>query len=88
MHLYYESSKKFLNEINKLSPFIEKNNLDLNINELLLISQVSELKEINTKILFQKSSKKFSRAQFYRYLNKLEKKNIIDVKRGIIKIKI
>ena len=80
--------KKFLNEINKLSPFIENNNLDLNLNELLLISQITKFKEINTKILFQKSSKKFSRAQFYRYLNKLEKNNIIDVKRGIIKNKI
>lgn len=87
MH-HLKNFKKFLNEINKLSPFIENNNLDLNLNELLLISQISELKEINTKILFQKSSKKFSRAQFYRYLNKLEKNNIIDVKRGIIKIKI
>ena len=87
MH-HLKNFKKFLNEINKLSPFIENNNLDLNLNELLLISQISELKEINTKILFQKSSKKFSRAQFYRYINKLEKKNIIDVKRGIIKIKI
>ena len=87
MH-HLKNFKKFLNEINKLSPFIENNNLDLNLNELLLISQVSELKEINTKILFQKSSKKFSRAQFYRYINKLEKNNIIDVKRGIIKIKI
>ena len=87
MH-HLKNFKKFLNEINKLSPFIENNNLDLNLNELLLISQISELKEINTKILFQKASKKFSRAQFYRYLNKLEKKNIIDVKRGIIKIKI
>lgn len=85
---HLKNFKKFLNEINKLSPFIENNNLDLNLNELLLISQISELKEINTKILFQKSSKKFSRAQFYRYLNKLEKNNIIDVKRGIIKIKI
>lgn len=85
---HLKNFKKFLNEINKLSPFIENNNLDLNLNELLLISQISELKEINTKILFQKSSKKFSRAQFYRYINKLEKKNIIDVKRGIIKIKI
>ena len=87
MH-HLKNFKKFLNEINKLSPFIENNNLDLNLNELLLISQISELKEINTKILFQKTSKKFSRAQFYRYLNKLEKNNIIDVKRGIIKIKI
>lgn len=87
MH-HLKNFKKFLNEINKLSPFIENNNLDLNLNELLLISQISELKEINTKILFQKSSKKFSRAQFYRYLNKLEKNNIIDVQRGIIKIKI
>ena len=87
MH-HLKNFKKFLNEINKLSPFIENNNLDLNLNELLLISQISELKEINTKILFQKSSKKFSRAQFYRYLNKLKKNNIIDVKRGIIKIKI
>jgi len=87
MH-HLKNFKKFLNEINKLSPFIENNNLDLNLNELLLISQISELKEINTKILFQKSFKKFSRAQFYRYLNKLEKNNIIDVKRGIIKIKI
>lgn len=87
MH-HLKNFKKFLNEINKLSPFIENNNLDLNLNELLLISQISELKEINTKNLFQKSSKKFSRAQFYRYLNKLEKNNIIDVKRGIIKIKI
>jgi hypothetical protein len=85
---HLKNFKKFLNEINKLSPFIENNNLDLNLNELLLISQISELKEINTKNLFQKSSKKFSRAQFYRYLNKLEKNNIIDVKRGIIKIKI
>ena len=85
---HLKNFKKFLNEINKLSPFIENNNLDLNLNELLLISQISELKEINTKILFQKSSKKFSRAQFYRYINKLEKNNIIDVKRGIIKIKI
>ena len=85
---HLKNFKKFLNEINKLSPFIEKNTLDLNINELLLISQVSELKKINTKILFQKSSKKFSREQFYRYLNKLKKKNIIDAKRGIIKIKI
>jgi len=85
---HLKNFKKFLNELNKLSPFIENNNLDLNLNELLLISQISELKEINTKILFQKSSKKFSRAQFYRYLNKLEKNNIIDVKRGIIKIKI
>ena len=85
---HLKNLKKFLNEINKLSPFIEKNTLDLNLNELLLISQISELKEINTKNLFQKSSKKFSRAQFYRYLNKLEKNNIIDVKRGIIKIKI
>jgi len=85
---HLKNFKKFLNEINKLSPFIENNNLDLNLNELLLISQISELKEINTKTLFQKSSKKFSRAQFYRYLNKLEKNNIIDVKRGIIKIKI
>ena len=87
MH-HLKNFKKFLNEINKLSPFIENNNLDLNLNELLLISQISEFKEINTKILFQKSSKNVSRAQFYRYLNKLEKKNIIDVKRGIIKIKI
>jgi hypothetical protein len=87
MH-HLKNFKKFLNEINKLSPFIENNNLDLNLNELLLISQISKLKEINTKILFQKNSKKFSRAQFYRYLNKLEKNNIIDVKRGIIKIKI
>jgi len=87
MH-HLKNFKKFLNEINKLSPFIENNNLDLNLNELLLISQISELKEINTKNLFQKSSKKFSRAQFYRYLNKLEKNNIVDVKRGIIKIKI
>jgi len=85
---HLKNFKKFLNEINKLSPFIEKNNFDLNLNELLLISQITKLKEINTKILFQKSSKKFSRAQFYRYLNKLEKNNIIDVKRGIIKIKI
>jgi len=85
---HLKNFKKFLNEINKLSPFIENNNLDLNLNELLLISQISELKEINTKNLFQKSSKKFSRAQFYRYLNKLEKNNIVDVKRGIIKIKI
>ena len=85
---YLKNFKKFLIEINKLSPFIENNNLDLNLNELLLISQISELKEINTKNLFQKSSKKFSRAQFYRYLNKLEKNNIVDVKRGIIKIKI
>ena len=85
---HLKNLKKFLNEINKLSPFIEKNTLDLNLNELLLISQISEFKEINSKILFQKSSKKFSRAQFYRYLNKLEKNNIIDVKRGIIKIKI
>ena len=85
---YLKNFKKFLNEINKLSPFIEKNNLDLNLNELLLISQISELKEVNTKILFQKISKKFSKAQFYRYLNKLKKNNIIDVKRGIIKIKI
>ena len=85
---YLKNFKKFLNEINKLSPFIENNNLDLNLNELLLISQISELKEINTKILFQKISKKFSKAQFYRYLNKLKKNNIIDVKRGIIKIKI
>jgi len=87
MH-HLKNFKKFLNEINKLSPFIENNNLDLNLNELLLISQITKFKEINTKILFQKSSKKFSRAQFYRYLNKLEKNNIIDVKRGIIKIKI
>ena len=87
MH-HLKNFKKFLNEINKLSPFIENNNLDLNLNELLLISQISKLKEINTKNLFQKSSKKFSRAQFYRYLNKLENNNIIDVKRGIIKIKI
>ena len=85
---HLKNFKKFLNEINKLSPFIEKNTLDLNLNELLLISQISKFKEINSKILFQKSSKKFSRAQFYRYLNKLEKKNIIDVERGIIKIKI
>lgn len=85
---HLKNFKKFLNEINKLSPFIEKNTLDLNLNELLLISQISKFKEINSKILFQKSSKKFSRAQFYRYLNKLEKNNIIDVKRGIIKIKI
>ena len=85
---HLKNFKKFLNEINKLSPFIENNNLDLNLNELLLISQITQFKEINTKILFQKSSKKFSRAQFYRYLNKLEKNNIIDVKRGIIKIKI
>jgi len=87
MH-HLKNFKKFLNEINKLSPFIENNNLDLNLNELLLISKMSELKKINTKILFQKNSKKFSRAQFYRYLNKLEKNNIIDVKRGIIKNKI
>jgi len=85
---HLKNLKKFLNEINKLSPFIEKNTLDLNLNELLLISQISKFKEINSKILFQKSSKKFSRAQFYRYLNKLEKNNIVDVKRGIIKIKI
>jgi len=87
MH-HLKNFKKFLNEINKLSPFIENNNFDLNLNELLLISQISKLKEINTKILFQKNSKKFSRAQFYRYINKLEKNNIIDVKRGIIKNKI
>ena len=45
MH-HLKNFKKFLNEINKLSPFIENNNLDLNLNELLLISQISELKEI------------------------------------------
>ena len=85
---HLKNFKKFLNEINKLSPFIENNNINLNFNELLLVSQINKTKEVNTKILFQKNSRKFSRAQFYRYLNKLEKNNIVDVKRGIIKIKI
>jgi len=84
---HLKNFKKFLNEINKLSPFIEKNNLNLNLNELLLILQINKKKEVGKKILFQKNSKKFSRAQFYRYLHKLEKNNIINVKRGIVKIK-
>lgn len=85
---HLKNFKILLNEINKLSPFIEKNDLNLNLNELLLISQIYKFEEVNTKILFQKNSKNFSRAQFYRYLVKLEKNHIIDVERGIIKIKI
>tara|TARA_Y100000389_G_scaffold13527_1_gene12046 strand:- start:878 stop:1141 length:264 start_codon:yes stop_codon:yes gene_type:complete len=80
--------KEFLKEVNKLSPFIEKTNLNLKLNELLLISQISNLEKINTKTLFQKNSNKFSRAQFYRYLDNLVKSHIIDVKKGIIRIKI
>ena len=86
--IYLKNFKKFLIEVNKLSPFIEKNNLNINLNELLLISQISKLQEVNTKILFQKNSKKFSKAQFYRYIKKLEKNNIIEAERGIVKIKI
>lgn len=86
--IHLKNFKKFLIEVNKLSPFIEKNNLDINLNELLLISQISKLQEINTKILFQKNYKKFSKAQFYRYIKKLKKNNIIEAKRGIVKIKI
>ena len=86
--IHLKNFKKFLIEINKLSPFIEENDLDINLNELLLISQISKLQEVNTKILFQKNSKKFSKAQFYRYINKLEKNNIINAERGIVKIKI
>ena len=76
---------KFLNEINKLNP-INEDLLNFSSQEIYLLNQIQNKKNIDTNELFENNRKHFSRAQFYRYLSKLKKNNIISIKNTKIEI--
>lgn len=76
---------KFLNEINKLSP-LNEDLLKFSSQEIFLLNQIQNKKNIYTQELFDNNKKYFSRAQFYRYLAKLKKENLISIKNTQIEI--
>jgi len=78
--------KKFLSELNKLSPINDGIFLKLKSEEILILKKVSNSKTIKTKDLFIFFKRNCSRAQFYRYLSNLQKKNLISIKNAEIKI--
>ena len=78
--------KKFLSELNKLSPINNEIFLKLKSEEILILKNVSNSKTTKTKDLFNLFKKNYSRAQFYRYLSNLRKNNLISVNNGEIKI--
>ena len=76
---------KFLNEINKLSP-LNEDLLKFSSQEIFLLNQIQNKKNIDTQELFENNKKHFSRAQFYRYLAKLKRENLISVNNTQIEI--
>jgi len=76
---------KFLEEISKLSP-LNEDFLKYSSQEIFIINQIQNKKKIDTIELYKENKKYFSRAQFYRYLSKLKKLKIIDIKKGKIEI--
>jgi len=76
---------KFLEEISKLSP-LNEDLLKYSSQEIFIINQIQNKKKIDTIELYKENKKYFSRAQFYRYLSKLKKLKIIDIKKGKIEI--
>jgi Fe2+ or Zn2+ uptake regulation protein len=76
---------KFLEEISKLSP-LNEDLLKYSSQEIFIINQIQNKKKIDTIELYKENKKHFSRAQFYRYLSKLKKLKIIDIKKGKIEI--
>lgn len=76
---------KFLEEISKLSP-LNEDLLKYSSQEIFIINQIQNKKKIDTIELYKENKKYFSRAQFYRYLSKLRKLKIIDIKKGKIEI--
>ena len=76
---------KFLEEISKLSP-LNEDLLKYSSQEIFIINQIQNKKKIDTIELYKENKKYFSRAQFYRYLLKLRKLKIIDIKKGKIEI--
>lgn len=76
---------KFLEEISKLSP-LNEDFLKYSSQEIFILIQIQNKKKIDTIELYKENKKYFSRAQFYRYLLKLRKLKIIDIKKGKIEI--
>jgi len=76
---------KFLNEIYKLGP-LNEDLLKFSSQEIFLLNQIQNKKNIDTQELFDDNKKFFSRAQFYRYLAKLKKENLISIKNTKIEI--
>ena len=76
---------KFLNEVNKLSP-LNEDLLKFSSQEIFLLNQIQNKKNIDTHALFENNKKYFSRAQFYRYLAKLKRENLISIKNTQIEI--
>ena len=76
---------KFLEEISKLSP-LNEDLLKYSSQEIFIINQIQNKKKIDTIELYKENKKYFSRAQFYRYLSKLRKLKIINIKKGKIEI--
>lgn len=76
---------KFLNEVNKLSP-LNEDLLKFSSQEIFLLNQIQNKKNIDTQELFENNKKYFSRAQFYRYLAKLKRENLISITNTQIEI--
>lgn len=76
---------KFLNEINKLSP-LNEDLLKFSSQEIFLLNQIQNKKNIDTQELFENNKKHFSRAQFYRYLAKLKRESLISINNTQIEI--
>ena len=77
---------KFFEEISKLSPLSDDLLLKISTEEIVLLRKITKEKKINSIILFNFFKKKFSRAQFYRYIANLKKSGFITVKNAEITI--
>ena len=77
---------KFVEEISKLSPISDDLLLKISTEEIVLLRKITKEKKINSIILFNFFKNKFSRAQFYRYIEKLKKSGFITVKNAEITI--